>query len=154
MKRNKLIGALVLSIALLTNCSKIDTSTDSLLNNNSNYQAKAGDGKYDVLGYGYDVTGEYLSLKSVSYTPVLDMKRLEADHLDKLNTPTTGSGDGRYFYGATAKDFVRDINIQRTFNVSATIGTEKPEQGGQQYFTPSFGTEDTDHNFKETKSRF
>ncbi|AIM38682.1 hypothetical protein KO02_19750 [Sphingobacterium sp. ML3W] len=154
MKRNKLIGALILSIALLTNCTKNDPSSESLLNNNANNQAAAGDGIYDVLGYGYDVTGEYLSLKSISYTPVLDMKRLATDHLDKINTPTTGSGDGRYFYGATAKDFVSDINVQRTFNVSATIGDEKPQQDGQQYFTPSFGTENTDHNIKDTKSRF
>ncbi|WP_158500315.1 MAC/perforin domain-containing protein [Sphingobacterium sp. ML3W] len=154
MKRINLICTLIASTLLLTNCQKKEVSDETLLNNNSKNQAAAGDGEFDVLGYGYDVTKEYLNSKSVSYTPVLDMKRLKADHLDKINIPTAGSGDGRYFYGATAKDFVSDINVQRTFNVSATIGDEKPQLDGQQYFTPSFGTENTDHNIKDTKSRF
>ena len=33
----------------------------------------AGDGKYDLLGFGYDVTGEYLHPRSVR-SPVLDIK--------------------------------------------------------------------------------
>ncbi|MEN5379951.1 hypothetical protein [Sphingobacterium kitahiroshimense] len=73
MKRKRIISALVLSIALLTNCSKNNVTTESLLNNNSKNQLVKGDGEWDVLGHGYNVTGQYLDDSNISKAPVLDV---------------------------------------------------------------------------------
>jgi len=84
----------------------------------------------DVLGYGYDVTKEYLALKSISSAPVLDIERLYLDHPTRFNIPTTSEGEEHYYYGGNASDFVSDINKKRKFNASATIGTKDPEKNG------------------------
>ncbi|MDM1293487.1 hypothetical protein HX021_04160 [Sphingobacterium sp. N143] len=153
MKRINLIYTLIASTLLLTNCKKNEISQEKLLNNNSKKTAVAADGKWDLLGYGYDVTGEYLHLKSASTLPVIDMTKIENEKPNKIYAPTTTEGSENYFYGANASKFIEDINIKKTFNVSATIGTKEPEKEGQLYFTPSLGTEKENQNIKEVYSR-
>lgn len=153
MKRINFIYTLIVSTVFLTNCKKNEVSQEKLLNNNSSNTAVAGDGKWDLLGYGYDVTGEYLHLSSASKAPVLDMDRIELEHRNKLNNPSTTEGGENYFYGANASKFIEDINIKKTFNVSAEVGTKEPQKEGQLYFTGSLGTEGNNQKIKEVFSR-
>ncbi|WP_313185226.1 MAC/perforin domain-containing protein [Sphingobacterium siyangense] len=153
MKRINLFYTLIASTLLLTNCKKNEVNRDKLLNNNTEKQAVAADGKWDLLGYGYDVTGEYLHLNSASTLPVLDMDRIEVEQRSKINNPGTIEGGENYFYGSNASKFVEDINIKKTFNVSADIGTKEPQRDGQLYFTGSLGTEGNKQKIKEVYSR-
>ncbi len=154
MKRNKLIGALVLSIALLTNCSKIDTSTDSLLNNNSKNQAIRGDNEWDVLGHGYNATGQYLDPDNVSKAPVLDMKRFKTDHTGKVSNPTGTIIGSEFYFGSNASNFVKMLNKERKFNASASFGNKDSIKTSGQYFSASFSIDKTNQSLKEVASRF
>ncbi|UPZ38357.1 MACPF domain-containing protein [Sphingobacterium sp. PCS056] len=119
MKRNKLIGALVLSIALLTNCSKIDTSTDSLLNNNSKNQASGGDRDFDLLGYGIDITGNISELGSHSDIGIIDMNIFRIDEKKWIDKNTTTEGYDNAYYGVTASDYSKELSVNKSIEVKA-----------------------------------
>ncbi|WP_447769849.1 MAC/perforin domain-containing protein [Sphingobacterium faecium] len=119
MKRNKLIGALVLSIALLTNCSKIDTSTDSLLNNNSKNQASGGDRDFDLLGYGIDITGNISELGSHSDIGIIDMDIFRIDEKKWIDKNTTTEGYDNAYYGVTASDYSKELSVNKSIEVKA-----------------------------------
>lgn len=123
MKRNKLIGALVLSIALLTNCSKIDTSTDSLLNNNSKNQASGGDRDFDLLGYGIDITGNMSELGSHSDIGIIDMNIFRIDEKKWIDKNTTTEGYDNAYYGVTASDYSKEVSINKSIEVKADGST-------------------------------
>lgn len=46
----------------------------------------AGDGIYDVLGYGYDITSDYLGEASVRQ-PVLDVEAFIRDNKGRFDNP-------------------------------------------------------------------
>ena len=74
MKKIHWLFGLLLSICY--SCSELDdfsveSTSESLSTPTTRY---AGDEKYDVLGYGYDVTGEYLHPLSVR-NPVLNIAK-------------------------------------------------------------------------------
>lgn len=64
--------------------------------------------KYDVLGYGYDVTGEYLHPLSVR-NPVLNIAKYEQEHFDRLQYNTSSYGFDQMYYGYSASDYTKDI---------------------------------------------
>ena len=71
----KKINLILYFILGLYSCSEIEdlpdnTTVNEQTNVNDQTTRAAGDKKYDVLGYGYDVTGEYLHPMSVR-NPVL-----------------------------------------------------------------------------------
>lgn len=129
MKRNNLIYTLIASTMLLTNCKKNELSQDRLLNNNLEKQASGGDGKWDLLGYGLDATGDILNPNSISDAPIFDMVKFEKDFKSRIDINTTTEGTERYFGGASAYDYMRDVSTSKSFdaNGNATIkGTNTP----------------------------
>jgi hypothetical protein len=86
------------------------------------------DGRYDALGFGYDVMGEYLASNSVK-PRILDMERFISEHPDLYYDPAYTNGYDEFHYGATAKDYLKDITqsceIKRGFNTSLFTGTFK-----------------------------
>ena len=83
MKKIHWLFGLLLSICY--SCSELDdfsveSTSESLSTPTTRY---AGDEKYDVLGYGYDVTGEYLHPLSVR-NPVLTIAKYEQEHFDPM----------------------------------------------------------------------
>jgi len=155
MKRINLIYTLIASTILLTNCKKNEISQDKLLNNNSEKTAVAGDEKWDVLGYGYDATGDYLHLNSVKTLPVIDVDKFNEENKGKIYMPTTTSSpSGNYYYGSTASEFVKDVNIQRKFDASASYGSKDTLKTGGQFFSASFSKDRSNQSIKNTASRF
>lgn len=75
----------------------------------------AGDGEYDVLGFGYDITGEFLHPMSVK-SPVVDIERYKEKYPRRLVTGTTGWGFDKLNYGYSAVDY--------TSNVAASFGLD------------------------------
>lgn len=119
MKRNKLISALILCIALLTNCSKTDTPTDSLLNNNSKNQASGGDRDFDLLGYGIDITGNISELGSHSDIGIIDMNIFRIDEKKWIDKNTTTEGYDNAYYGVTASDYSKELSVNKSIEVKA-----------------------------------
>ena len=84
----------------------------------------AGDGKYDVLGFGYDVTGEYLHPRSVR-SPVLDIEKYEKDHEKRLIYSTSSFGFDRMYYGYSSSDYVKNITTETKATYTMNYGNEK-----------------------------
>lgn len=84
----------------------------------------AGDGKYDVLGFGYDVTGEYLHPRSVR-SPVLDIEKYEKDHGKRLIYSTSSFGFDRMYYGYSSSDYVKNITTETKATYTMNYGNEK-----------------------------
>ena len=143
---------------ILANCAKKhEVDSDPLLKFDNQKKAVRGNGNWDALGYGYDVTKEYLSNGSVKQKPILNIPALVADNNDFSNPLLGQNGTTSTFSytysGATATEFITDINRQRSFSASAGVGTPKPTESGEKYFSASVGTESTNKSIKELKSR-
>ncbi len=82
----------------------------------------AGDAQFDVLGYGYDITGDYLNPTSVRF-PVLDVKRYSQEKPGRLDAGTPVNGGDRMYFGATAEDYIEEIT--KDFNESASVSVNK-----------------------------
>jgi hypothetical protein len=74
---NKLFKTLVASLIIFS-CSDLDEiqSTNANETNVKSSNARAGDGKDDVLGQGYDVTQEFANANSAGF-PVIDVEKLK-----------------------------------------------------------------------------
>ncbi len=150
----KSVWVLCAFIAFFSSCKKKEMAMEPELISNHNNKAWAGDEKWDLLGYGYDVTGEYLELSSASSAPVLNMERFEKDYRNKINAPTTGSNYENYFYGASAYNYVRDINKKKSFNASVTGGEKIISEDNKSYFTGSITTKNSSENKLEFNSKY
>ncbi len=77
-----------------------------------------GDGKYDILGYGYDATGKYAHPAYVKL-PVVDIQAIKnsADS-GRLHIDYMPYGDGEFFFGETSVDYVKALT--RSISTSAT----------------------------------
>ncbi|MES2265313.1 MAG: MAC/perforin domain-containing protein [Bacteroidota bacterium] len=78
----------------------------------------ASDGVWDLLGYGLDVTDDMLNSSSISDAPIFDVKKFAADYLNRIDVGTTGSGVNKYYGGATALDYMKDISNTKSFDVN------------------------------------
>ena len=97
----------ILSSIVLFSCSEtelLDNSIDDQLITNR----ASGDGLYDVLGYGYDITKEYLHPMSVC-NPVLDIEKYKQDYGERLVTGTPSFGGDQMYYGYSAFDYLKDM---------------------------------------------
>lgn len=112
----------------------------------NNIADSGGDGLYDVLGFGYDVTLEYVSPRS-SKLPVINIAKLKADHPTFVDisgaeeTKFTGAS------GQNAEDFLQDLTIKT--NISYGTGSG-PNAGG----TGTTGTGTGVDNSGKTVSMF
>lgn len=97
----------------LISCSQ----DDYIIENNSNETINekklksAGDGRYDLLGYGYDITGEYLHPKS-SRNQVINIDKLISMEKDKKPIDSIGTFTEYtdFYYGSNALDYIEEIN--------------------------------------------
>lgn len=87
MKQNKSVWVLGLMLSLYS-CSEIDelplissTSSSDTVTTRTD-----GDAVYDVLGYGYDVTEEYMGENSTR-AKILDVAAFDKDNPDRFDTP-------------------------------------------------------------------
>ena len=111
-------AAVIAATSVVTSCKKDlvkspnDQSNPSKLGTQS-----AGDNKYDLLGFGYDVTGEYASSTSSTYK-VIDIDKLVADAPDRYVTDVNVSQYAEYNAGGNAEDYSSSLSQ----SYSATIG--------------------------------
>lgn len=167
MKRINLIYTLIASTMLLTNCKKNEISQDKLLNNNSEKKASGADGKWDVLGYGIDVTQDMLITSSMSDVSILDIDQFEVDFKDKnnsnkvngieVNSVVEGSYD--IFTGFSAYEHTTNISNKKSFggdgNVSVPFSSDPQAKEKKLInFTGNFSKNTEDTNKTTASSRF
>ena len=132
-------------LSIFYSCSDIEELSDHLYPQSSLKPTTryAGDEKYDVLGYGYDVTGEYLHPLSVR-NPVLDMVKYEKDYSERLQYGTSSYGFDQMYYGYSAVDYTKDISKETNVAANMSYGSEKADT------VPYFSGNITSNNYLKT----
>ncbi|MBT2559662.1 hypothetical protein J7E50_17200 [Pedobacter sp. ISL-68] len=157
MKNNyklQIICLLCVITAAFSGCKKNELAEEKGLTGNHKNLAIAGDEKWDLLGYGYDMTGDPLALENASDATVIDMKRFEIDYFNRINTPTTTEGKQYYYYGATAYEYLKDVIKERNFSLSVTAGTKSPTEDGKSYFTGSLTSKNKNQNIYSFSNKY
>lgn len=112
MKKIYFLLILCLSVFSCTN----ENFTDEVKSPNSSL--RSADGKYKMLGFGYDVTGENLSKESLRW-PVLDVDKLANEKYTVLNNSETG-GDNFFYYGYSSLDYIKETEGKSGFKLTAS----------------------------------
>lgn len=118
MKKFFKISALILVV--LSSCKKLNNDSD--LPSNSQNQLKvyyAGDNLWDLLGYGYDATGEYARTISAK-AKVIDPVALKLDYDDRVIPDLSSS----QFPLIVTSNNALDYSNQLTFKVADTVNVK------------------------------
>lgn len=111
-------------LPIFYSCSEIEELPEVKFLSSGVTTRLSGDGKYDVLGSGYDVTGEYLNPMSVK-NPVLDIVKYEEEHKGRLVYGTPSFGFDRMYYGFSGSDYLKDITTETNAASTMNYGSEK-----------------------------
>lgn len=101
-------------LANLTSCTKHEMSDRSDLIPSKNLSAVSGlvstaDAKFNLLGYGYNLLGEYSNARSATYK-VIDVDRLDAEQTGRVEIIPTQGQDSRLQNGINAEDYAKGIS--------------------------------------------
>lgn len=123
MKKKTKITCLILAFAaIVSSCKKNESqNSDSGILSKKNSQLSAADGKWDLLGYGVDVTGDLLDASSISDVSIFDMQRFELDWRSRLDTYATTENTQDYYIGASALDYVKEASKKKNFKVGVNV---------------------------------
>ena len=69
-----------------------------------------GDRKYDLLGFGYDITGKYFTNTSAK-AQVIDPVALKKDYNDRVDYDLIASTDGRLTAGVSAGEYTKNLSV-------------------------------------------
>ena len=113
-----------------------------------------GDAQYDVLGFGYDITGDYLNPMSVRNL-VIDIERYHRDRPGRVKIGTASSGSDKFFYGADSADYLEEITKDYTISVSGGYdngnnSNNSNNENSKQLFSGSIST----NHFLKSKGEY
>jgi hypothetical protein len=158
MKNNyklKIICLLCVIPTMFSNCKKSEVAEEMGLANNHNTLASIGDGKWDVLAFGYDATGDYLNKNNLSDVAIIDMERFEADYKQRIDVGSGSMGTDSLYFGSTALDYLKELNKKRAFGLQASYGNEKPADiEDKKFFSASVNTNKEDHTISTYYSKY
>ncbi|SDP04678.1 MAC/Perforin domain-containing protein [Mucilaginibacter sp. OK268] len=110
-------GTVIILASIVSSCKKDIVRTSGVDNTPSKLNTQsAGDNKYDLLGFGYDVTGEYASSSSATY-PVIDIDKLVQNEPGRFVPDNNVTQYGEYAAGGNASDYLHSL----TTNTTATL---------------------------------
>ncbi|MFB6454558.1 MAC/perforin domain-containing protein [Chitinophaga sp. Hz27] len=111
-KRSLQWSPMLLSMAIFFGCAKQQNTQDSLSPTRTVAKTEtAGDGKYDLLGYGYDATGQFANAASATF-PVLDITKLENESLSSILLESAPSQEYVEDYGENAYQYSKRISTK------------------------------------------
>ncbi|AOM78741.1 MAC/perforin domain-containing protein [Pedobacter steynii] len=151
MKKNlKCISLILVATAIFSGCKKNEQpKSDSEIITKGN-NLSIGDGKWDVLSYGYDVTGDFLNPNNISDAPILDMKRFETDYLQRIDVGTGSIGTDSAYIGSSAIDYLKEVSKKRSWGLEASYGQKESKDTNKTFFSASVNRNKQD----DTKSTF
>ena len=117
-------------LPLLYSCYQEYEELDSFLNEKVDQinTRTTGDEKYDVLGYGYDITDEYLGENAVKLQ-VINVQAFvnDGDNKYRFDNPFIGIIEQNCYAGENAYSFLEDIRTKTDFSgsVASLIDVKK-----------------------------
>lgn len=120
---------LLLLLSISYSCSEIEDlpNVQALVSNVTT--RTTGDGVYDVLGYGYDITDEYMGENSTRLR-VLDVGALVRADGNRFDNPFLGVIDQRCFAGEDSQSFLSQIITDTNFSGSVGSLPDKKDKDG------------------------
>jgi len=153
-------------ITTLWSCKRDDlvpSNSNTTVNGGKLKPLSQGDGKWDVLGYGIDITDNMLDVSSISDAPIFDMTRFTNDYANRINVSTATEGSYRYYYGATGIDYMHDLTKKKSFELDEN-NNPKPNtppkvegaksDGTTDFFSGSYSKNTSDQHTTTSSSRF
>lgn len=113
----------------------------------------AGDGVYDVLGYGYDITDDYMGENSTRLK-ILDVEAFVKANPNRFDKQFSGVIDQRCFAGADAQSFLSQIITDTNFSGSVGSLPEKKDKEGFFSGTITTGFKTSSKYFYSSKYSF
>jgi len=102
-------------ISMLWACQKDERTEDSELTNKPKgphgKTLEAGDGEWDLLGFGYNLTGEY-AISDASTFQIIDVERLKNEHPTYINNSGSETSSPYFIVGMNSEDFTRKITAK------------------------------------------
>lgn len=115
---------------ILVSCSEellLDTIENKLALNEPSTRT-VGDGLYSALGYGYDITDEYLGENSTKLN-ILDVSAFIKDNPNRYDNPFVGIIDQKVFAGGNAETFLKQLITDTNFSGSVAQMGKKDTAG-------------------------
>lgn len=101
----------------MAGCSKADLGSDTADFSREVKTRVQGDGVYETLGYGYDITGEYLDFYSIK-KPVVDVAAFIRDYPSKYHNPFIGNIKTNVYAGENFMSYMREVQTTSGFSAS------------------------------------
>ena len=140
-------------LPLFYSCSEIE-DLPNVESSVSNVTTRAaGDGVYDVLGYGYDITDDYMGENSTRLK-ILDVEAFVKANPNRFDKQFSGVIDQRCFAGADAQSFLSQIITDTNFSGSAGSLPEKKDKEGFFSGTITTGFKTSSKYFYSSKYSF
>lgn len=140
-------------LPLFYSCSEIE-DLPNVESSVSNVTTRAaGDGVYDVLGYGYDITDDYMGENSTRLK-ILDVEAFVKANPNRFDKQFSGVIDQRCFAGADAQSFLSQIITDTNFSGSVGSLPEKKDKEGFFSGTITTGFKTSSKYFYSSKYSF
>ncbi len=130
MKKYYLLFVLITGLLSCTDNSLMDEMPNK---NKTDVSLKVrGDGKYESVGYGYDITDVYLGETAVKMQVVDVESFVKADNAHRFHREFIGLTSQREFYGETYIDYLNEIirksNYKGSVAYNSTVKAENSEK--------------------------
>lgn len=122
-------------VVLLSSCSKEELAENSGLkeetaNSNENLHIlSAGDNQYDLLGYGYDITGRYANSESAKLQ-VVDIQKFISQHPSDYDVNTNVEQYFEYYGGGNAYEYADTLSQKYKASLNLTKAIFSAEAHG------------------------
>src|SRR4051812_10061104 len=102
MKKNYAFITLITAASIFGSCSKEKLNVKADGQSSTNQTNSSGDGALDLLGYGYNVTGEYGNSSAATYK-IIDVDRLKIDFPNRVETDLSKKQEGKMYTAENAQ---------------------------------------------------
>lgn len=112
-----------LLLAICYSCAELDelSNTEPLATISTTPVTRMpADRKWDALGFGYDITGEYLHVNSIK-NKIIDIEAFEKVYSDRCYNPATVIGSTETHAGANVTEFLEEITKGKSFDLGSNI---------------------------------
>lgn len=161
MKKSQFLLSVLCAATVITGCSKSKEAFENKLPNPGSSLSMRpemripGDGVWDVLGYGYDVTGEYANPNAVRYM-IVDATALKAAESNRVISDPSQFSYGKLTAGSNVEEYTKGLsaNTTATFGFSVFGATIKASYADSTAFSSKYAYASYDHILQKKALKF